>query len=313
MASPRIVLPGRTYLVTRRCSERRFFLKPSPIVQQVYIYCLGVASERYGVSIHSFCALSNHQHILLTDRYGVLPLFMHWLDKTIAACLNAYYGRFEPLWGPGSYSAVHLVDAEACIDKSGYLTANPVEAGLVNKGVAWEGPISRPDDLLSGPDQKVYSAERPGVYFSKNTKLPDRVELRLTLPPALEPLGEERAVRAIEKRREEKEASARAKWKSRGVPFLGRRRILAQSPFASPNTREPRFQLSPNVACRDRWKRIEALQQRKEFLAEYRDCYVRFRAGERSVVFPEGTWGPVVLYGARAKGWPRPWPRPSAA
>ena len=50
MASPRFVLPGRTYLVTRRCSERRFFLKPSPIVQQVYIYCLGVASERYGVS-----------------------------------------------------------------------------------------------------------------------------------------------------------------------------------------------------------------------------------------------------------------------
>jgi len=303
---PRIVIPGRTYLITRRCSERRFFLKPSPIVEQVFTYCLAVASERFGIPIHAFCVMSNHQHILLTDPHGVLPRFMHWLDKTIAACLNAFYGRFEPLWSVGSYSAVHLVDAEDCIDKSGYLLANPVEAGLVNKGVAWAGPISRPDDLLSGPDQKVYSAERPGVYFSKNTKLPDRAQLRLTLPPALESIGEERAVRAIEKRREEKETFARARCKARGIPFLGRRRILAQSPFASPNTREPRCQLSPNVACRDRWKRIELLQKRKDFQAEYRECYVRFRAGDRSVVFPEGTWGPVVLYGARAVGWPRP-------
>ena len=155
---------------------------------------------------------------------------MQWLNKTIAVCLNAYYGRFEPLWSAGSYSAVHLADAEDCIDKSAYLLANPVEAGLVNKGVAWPGPISRPDDLLTGPEQKLYSAKRPGVYFSKNSKLPDRVELRLTLPPTLEPLGEERAVRAIEKRREEKETFARAKYKSHGIPFLGRRRILAQSP-----------------------------------------------------------------------------------
>jgi hypothetical protein len=144
------------------------------------------------------------------------------------------------------------------------------------------------------------------VYFSKRTSLPDRAELRLVLPPALEPLGEERAVRAVEKRREEKEEAARAKWQGLGIPFLGRRKILAQSPHASPNTREPRFQLSPNVACRDRWRRIEELQQLKEFRAEYRRCYVSFRAGDREVVFPEGTWGPVVLYGAQAKGWPRP-------
>jgi putative transposase len=306
LALPRIVRPGRTYLVTRRCSERRFFLKPSPIVEQVYTYCLAVASERFDAEIHAFCVLSNHQHIVLTDPHGVLPRFMHWLDKSIAACLNAFYARFEPLWVPGSYSAVHLVDAEDIIDKTAYVLANPVEAGLVRQGVAWLGPISRPDDLRSGPEPRLYSAKRPGVYFSRNSKLPDHAELRLTLPSALEPIGEERAVRAIEKRREEKETFARAKWKGYGISFLGRRRIIGQSPFGSPNTREPRFQLSPNVACRDRWKRIEVLQQRSEFQAEYRHCFECFRGGDRSVVFPEGTWGPVVLYGARAKGWPRP-------
>jgi len=306
LAQPRIIIPGRTYLITRRCSERRFFLAPSPIVRQVAIYSLGVAADRYGVALHGFDFLSNHQHLELTDIFGVLPRFMHWLDKTIASCLNAYYGRFESFWAPGSYSAVHLVDAEDVIDKLAYLLANPVDAGLVNKGVAWPGPISRPEDLLSGPTQKVYTATRPGVYFAEDTKLPDRAEFRLSLPPALEPLGEERAVRAIAKRREEKEEAVRAKWKALGVPFLGVKKILAQSPLASPDTREPRFQLSPNVACRDRWRRIEALQELSSFRAEYRECYVSFRSGDREVVFPEGTWGPVVLYGARAKGWPRP-------
>ena len=306
MAHPRVIIPGRTYLITRRCSERRFLLKPSPIVGQVYHFCLGVAALRYEVAVHGFVALSNHQHLALTDTLGVLPRFMHWFDKTIACCLNAFYGRFESFWAPGSYSAVHLVDAEAVIDGLGYLLANPTDAGLVNKGVAWPGPISRPEDLLSGPNQKVYSAKRPGVYFSKNSKLPERAELRLTLPPALEPLGEERAVRAIANWREEKEESARAKWKALGIPFLGRKKILAQSPFASPDTREPRFQLSPNVKCHDRWRRIEALQQLVAFRVAYREAYTSFRAGDRNVEFPEGTWGPVVLYGARAKGWPRP-------
>ena len=306
MAQPRIIIPGRSYLVTRRCAERRYFLKPSPIVRQVYIYSLGVAATRYGVAIHGFNAMSNHMHIELTDTLGELPRFMHWLDKTIASCMNAFYGRFENLWAPGSYSAVHLADAEAAIESLGYLLANPVEAGLVRKGILWPGPISRPEDLLSGPKQTIYTATRPGVYFAEGSNLPERAELQLSLPPVLEPLGEERAVRAIAQRREEKESAARAKWKSLGIQFLGAKKIVAQSALASPNTREPRFQLSPNVACRDRWKRVEALQQLKSFRLEYRECYASFRSGDRGVVFPEGTWGPVVLYGARAKGWPRP-------
>ena len=36
MSHARRVLPGTTYLVTRRCSERRFFLRPDALVNQVY-------------------------------------------------------------------------------------------------------------------------------------------------------------------------------------------------------------------------------------------------------------------------------------
>jgi putative transposase len=59
---PRRVLPGTIYLVTRRCSERRFFLKPSPLTSEIFLYVLAVAARRYGVLVHAFCVLSNHCH-----------------------------------------------------------------------------------------------------------------------------------------------------------------------------------------------------------------------------------------------------------
>ena len=40
MTLPRQVVPGRDYMVTRRCSERRFFLRPDEDTNNPFIYCL---------------------------------------------------------------------------------------------------------------------------------------------------------------------------------------------------------------------------------------------------------------------------------
>ena len=54
MAIPRRILPGRTYLLTRRCIDRRYLLKPSPTVDQILLYALAVGSQRFGIEIHGF-------------------------------------------------------------------------------------------------------------------------------------------------------------------------------------------------------------------------------------------------------------------
>ena len=46
MSLPREVLPGRTYMITRRCSERRFLLWPDNKTTNAFIYCLAVAAQR---------------------------------------------------------------------------------------------------------------------------------------------------------------------------------------------------------------------------------------------------------------------------
>jgi hypothetical protein len=39
-------VPGTTYLVTRRCSERRFFLRPSAVTNAIFLYALAVVAQR---------------------------------------------------------------------------------------------------------------------------------------------------------------------------------------------------------------------------------------------------------------------------
>ena len=73
MTMPRQILPGSTWLVTRRCSERRFFSRPDRFVVRAFLYCLGYAARLFGVQLHGFVVLSNHWHAVVTDPRAVLP------------------------------------------------------------------------------------------------------------------------------------------------------------------------------------------------------------------------------------------------
>ena len=67
MSLPRRVLPNTTYLVTRRCLGRRFLLRPDDALNNLFIYCLGLAANKHGIEVHAVGAMSNHYHLVLTD------------------------------------------------------------------------------------------------------------------------------------------------------------------------------------------------------------------------------------------------------
>ena len=60
MALARMLKPGATYLVTRRCIERRFRLRPEQAVTDLLDYLIGYAILQSGVEVVAFVALSNH-------------------------------------------------------------------------------------------------------------------------------------------------------------------------------------------------------------------------------------------------------------
>jgi putative transposase len=47
MTWPRRVVPGTTYLLTRRCTQRRFMLVPRGVVPKLFGYCVALAAERH--------------------------------------------------------------------------------------------------------------------------------------------------------------------------------------------------------------------------------------------------------------------------
>jgi hypothetical protein len=74
-----------------------------------------------------------------------------------------------------------------------------------------------------------------------------------------------------------------------GRAVLGPKKIIAQRWGDSPSTPEPRRQLSPTVACRDKWLRTERLEMNKAFQKVYSDAFEAFRKGLEAI-FPLGTW-----------------------
>jgi hypothetical protein len=78
MTLPREIVPGRFYMVTRRCTQRQFLLRPDPETNNAFIYCLAVAAQRCEIDVLLPCALSNH-HLC-------------------AAAHNACYGERSVMW-----------------------------------------------------------------------------------------------------------------------------------------------------------------------------------------------------------------------
>ena len=128
---PRPVIAGRTYMFTRRCSERRFFLRPDPLVTNAFWFCLGWAADKHGMLLHAAVALSNHVHVVATDPRGVYPDFLRDFNGLLARVVNAARGRWEHFWDANQASAVLLEDEAAQLDKVVYTLTNPV--GLVDK------------------------------------------------------------------------------------------------------------------------------------------------------------------------------------
>ena len=271
------------------------------MVERILAFCLALASLLTGVRLHVFVAMSNHVHIVLTDVHGLLPIFMHTFSMLSAKLLNRHRGRKGQFWEAGSYHALHLIDADAVLEKMAYALANPVAAGLVAHGVEWPGMISHPEDWRGGEsddDDRTRTIERPKSYFAKESSVAKEVGLRFEVPECLGGRPLDGVIRDVLQRRELLESLARDRVAKEERQFLGADAVVKTSPFERARSQENRRELVPEVAGRDRATRVPALRALKKFRKKYRECYEDFRAGLREVRFPVGTWGPAMVYGA---------------
>jgi len=283
MSLPRQVLPGQFYLITRRCTQRQFLLRPDDETNNAFTYCLIEASQRCQIEILLPCAMSNHYHAVVYDRCGRYPEFVEQFHKMFARSQNALRGRWENFWSSEQVCVVRLVSREDVISKLIYTATNPVLDHLVERVHHWPG-VNGLTALLSG---RPLHATRPLHFFRPNGPMPKAIEMHLKIPPELgsevEVLAELRErVRAVE-------ADCAAERQRTGARVCGRRTVLAQSWRSQPASQEPRRNLRPTVAAQGKWARIEALLRNRAFVVAYACARDAWRAGTVAM-FPPGTY-----------------------
>ncbi len=272
-----------------------FLLRPSKVVNACIRYCLAVAQRRSGVKIHAVVFLSNHYHIVLTDVRRKLPIFTEELNKLLARSLNCLHGRWENFFSAGQQtSQVALVSEHDVLAKTVYTLANPTQAMLVSHGPDWPGV------RLFRKSQ--YQALKPKFFFRREDvggKLPDKLMLKISAPPI--GVQEQLCDDVVQKAASAREKQLRERASEEGKRFLGARAVKAQRIDRSPRSPAPRRGMSPRVACRDKWRRIEVLGRLASFIASYREVREKFISGVTDVVFPAGTYQMANQFGCRCE------------
>lgn len=286
MTTPRQVLPGTTYLFSRRCSQRQFLLKPTAIVLHVFSFCLARAANRAGVLLHAFTVMSNHWHAVLTDVEGRLPEFAEWVHKYVAKCLNASLQRTENFWSSEHYSAIPLETREEVLEKIVYVLANPVSARLVPRARSWPGLRSTPEDYTSKPSV----VGKPLLYFRRTSDIPKKTVLEVVKPAIFDDLDDEEFAHLVSSELQAREDEERCIVSREKGRFVGLRRIRSLSPYHTPTSPEKQFQMTPKAMGKGRRKRNKTIERLKAFLSRYREALKRFKEGAHDVVFPAGTY-----------------------
>jgi hypothetical protein len=285
-------------MITRRTLRRHHLFRPDPAIRQLYLYTLAIAAKEFGMMVHSVTLMSTHEHLIATDVHGRLPDFLRRLHRLVALGTKALRKWEGPTWDHEPTSVVRLLTTQAVIDKLAYVMANPVAAGLVHRARDWPGLTVLPNDL----GRRTFVVDRPNDFFDpQNPKWPDRVDVSLTVPPALSHLDDQAFREAVSQALAAREREAKDEVRARGWQVLGSRRIRQLSPYRRAQSSEEILSRNPTFAVGRGQAHafLTAVQALRAFRRAYREAFEQWRAGYRSVVFPQGTWCMCRLHSAR--------------
>jgi REP element-mobilizing transposase RayT len=300
MTQPRLVVPGDTLMITRRTLRRHHLFRPDSAIRQLYLYTLAICARQFGILVHAVTLMSTHEHLIVTDPQGCYPEFLRRLHRLVSLGTKMLRKWEGPTWDDDQSSVVRLLTEQAILEKLAYVMANPVKAGLVRHARDWPGITVLSHEL----GRRTWTLKRPEAYFNaKNPKWPDTIELSLTLPPSLRSYNAEALREAVGEELARQERVAHQEIKKRGWRVLGAKRVRRLSPYRRATSFELLRDRNPTFAVGRGHRKVffQAVAELRAFRRAYRQALEQWRAGLRSVVFPQGTWCMCRVHGAIAQ------------
>lgn len=294
MASGRMHHKGEIHMVTNRCEEGRFFLKPTREVLDIVNYWFARAMVKYGngLAIYAFCFLCNHFHLLCRDDSGNLAKFMEYFQGNVAKAINRHLGRSPAHFWQGHYDDQIIEGPRTFWKKYLYIVANAVKSGLVDRVSQWKGFCSYRAALSGKPivavgvnRTRMHNASR-GNKKREAREFEERFEFSLATPPGMEHLSQKERAREISKmvRKAERHYSDRRDRK----PALGMKRVMEVSTLHKPQSlaRAPKRRF----ACDSRQQEKERLEEYRAFIDAYKKTYAGFISASLKGFRFHGEW-----------------------
>lgn len=310
MTPPRQIHRGQLCFVTVRAVNRSYRFVPKRTVREVIAYCLAVTLDKYRgrIAMHEYLWMSNHFHLVLTDRGACLPRFMEELDSLLSRSLNALRGMTGTNIEKG-YNLVAVTGESKLIEHCVYTLANPCSAHLVVRARHWKGVSSlkleygvplvvcRPGcglwtRLVARPrgDASLDAADAASRKCRGRSKLPDTVALMIERPAVMEHLSDVELRLYIRERLDLRERELIQERRCQGRRVLGWKEVVAKDFLDMPRKPEERCRLAPSYSADTREALADAAEHRRCFLDAYYEALRSFVLGNREVEFPSGTW-----------------------
>ena len=271
---------------------RTFLIRPDADrrSQRLFLYLLGVYLKRYGIELHCVIQMSDHYHLLITDRLGLAPRFFRDFHAKMANVFKLERGWADPLWDKEQTTVIEPVTDAGAIRAIAYIVTNGVAAGIVDDPKKFPGAIILPHQIgrlkltVRRPEHPLLDG-RPNMF-------PDTVTLEPTMPQRLvDELGENGARHAVIRACDERVAKLGAARRAEGLGYLGAA-AMCRIPhtYQAPNKDEPGpaplFIGGPGGGAA-----VErAKAERHAWTAAYDDCWERWQRGELELVWPAHTW-----------------------
>lgn len=135
---------------------------------QVFLEIMKTALKKNHCTLHAYCMMSNHFHLLLETDDIEIAKFMKYLASNYAIYFNRKYDYTGHLF-ESRYKSCLVKDDIYFLQSSRYIHLNPVKAGMVNCAEKYFWSSYR--TVFAMQDDGITQVTRTWGYFKKDSSL----------------------------------------------------------------------------------------------------------------------------------------------
>ena len=127
---PRIEIAGYYHIINRGVEQKVIFKEAEDYEYFEELMCFYAKS--FGITLHNYCLMNNHYHLLIEIQQENLSKFMRQLNMNYAIYFNKKYKRTGHLW-QGRFKSWYVTDDAYLYTLMCYIEQNPLKANMVKE------------------------------------------------------------------------------------------------------------------------------------------------------------------------------------